>query len=127
MGADGRARLLTDEGQHRLVVELGVVEAVQEVNGPRPGSRDAHADLARELGSGTGHEPGHLLMSDLNEVDRALCAGERADEAADAVAWIAEDAAHAPGLQAVPDEVRDRARIVLSPCRSVAGGAAITG
>ena len=50
MRPDRRARLLPDERQHRLVIELRVVKAVQKVEGARALRREADADLARELG-----------------------------------------------------------------------------
>ncbi len=36
MGAEGHALLLADDRQHRLVVELGVVQAVEQVIAPGP-------------------------------------------------------------------------------------------
>jgi hypothetical protein len=47
-----RAGLLADDRQHRLVVELGVVEAIEEMDGAGPGGHQADADLTRELGMG---------------------------------------------------------------------------
>ena len=108
MRPDGRARLLPDERQHRLVIELRVVKPVQKVESARPLRREAHADLARELGMADGHEPGHFLVTNLHQLDRALQASQRAHEPADTVAGIAEHSAHAPGMQAPPDEISNR-------------------
>ena len=49
VAAERRARLLADDRDHRLVVELRVVEAVQEVDRAGPAGREADADLAGEL------------------------------------------------------------------------------
>ena len=76
VAAERGARLLADDRDHRLVVELGVVEAVEEVDRAGPGGRHADADLAGELGVGAGHERGHLLVARLDEVDPVLGAIE---------------------------------------------------
>ena len=49
VAADRGARLLADDRDDRLLVELRVVEAVQEVDRARAGGREADADLAGEL------------------------------------------------------------------------------
>ena len=61
--------LLADDRDHRRVVELGVVEAVEQVDRARARGRHAHADLARELGVGAGGEGGELLVAQLDELD----------------------------------------------------------
>ena len=45
--AERGARLLADDRDHRLVVELGVVEAVEQMDRAGARGRDADADLAR--------------------------------------------------------------------------------
>ncbi len=67
------ARLLTDDRHDRLVVELGVIQAVEQVDRAGAGGRQADPDLAGELGVRAGHERGHLLMADLDEL-RAVIA-----------------------------------------------------
>src|SRR4051794_7770652 len=52
----GASVLLADERDHRLLVELGVVETVQEVDGTGSMRGDATADPARELGVPARHE-----------------------------------------------------------------------
>jgi hypothetical protein len=85
MRPDGRAGLLPHERQHRLMVELGIVEAVQEVDRTRTGRRDADADLTRELRFATGHEACHFLMPNLDEVDDSIQPRKSADQSANAV------------------------------------------
>jgi hypothetical protein len=46
-------------------------------------------------------------MPDLHEIELALFPGQRAHQAADAVTRIAKDAAHAPLVQTLPDEIGD--------------------
>lgn len=60
------------EREDRLVVELGVVEAVEQVNAARSGGREAHAQPARVLGVTTGGKGGRLLVADLNEAAAIL-------------------------------------------------------
>ena len=74
-----------------MMVELRVIQPVQQVDRAGTGGGDAHADLAGELGVGAGHERGHLLMPHLHEVELVAGPVERADQAVDAVAGIAED------------------------------------
>ena len=69
VAADRGARLLADDGQHRLMVEPRVVETGDQVRRARAGGRDAHPELARELGMGGGHERGHFLVPRLDEFD----------------------------------------------------------
>jgi len=69
--AERRTGLLADQGEPRLMVELGVVETIQQVDGARPLGGEAHAHLAGKLGMARGHEPGHLLVAHLYKVDGA--------------------------------------------------------
>ena len=87
------------------MVELGVVEAVQEMDRPWAGGSDAAADLVRELGVPAGHERGHLLVARLDELGVIICAVERAEEAVDPVPRVAVDAVDPPLAQALQNEI----------------------
>ena len=89
------AFLLTDDRYHRLVIQLGVIEAVDQVNRPRSRRRHACPDLARELGVRAGHECRHLLVTGLGE-HGIIDLFERPQKAIDPVARIAENAVHPP-------------------------------
>jgi hypothetical protein len=67
MTAESGARLLSDDGDDRLMVELRVVEAVQQMDGSGSRGRHADANFVGELRVRTGHEGGQLLVSDLDE------------------------------------------------------------
>src|SRR5204862_484213 len=67
VAAQRRHGLLADDRDDGLVVELGVVEAVQEVDGAWAGGGDTDADLTGELRVAAGHERRHLLVPDLDE------------------------------------------------------------
>src|ERR1700749_581308 len=92
------------------MVKPRVVKTGNEMRSAGARSGDAHAKVAREFGVGARHEGGHLLMSGLDKIDFTLGAVQRAEHAVDAIAGIAEDFPHAPGVQALYDEVADRLR-----------------
>src|SRR5205823_4121832 len=107
VAAERGHRLLADEGDDGLVVELRVVKAVQEVDRAGAGGRDADADLAGELRVAAGHERRHLLVADLDELGVAAGTVERAEERVDAVAGIAVDPVDTPLRQPFEDEISD--------------------
>ena len=118
MRAKRRARLLAHNGQHRHMIQLGIVKPGQQVRGAGAGGGKAYAQLAGELGVGRGHEGGHFLVPRLHELDVPLTPLQRAQKPVDAVARIAEDAGHAPRLEPLPEEIADCRGHVL-PSRSV--------
>jgi len=95
------------------MVELGVVEAVEQVDRAGPRGGEADADLARVLRVRAGHERRHLLVADLHElqqpvrIDRAAGAVQRAHDPVDPVARIAIDPADAVGGEAVEQVAAD--------------------
>ncbi len=108
MPAQGLAAHLTDDSEHRQVVEPGVVKSVQQMDRAGSGGRHADAEFAGKLGMCGRHEGSHLLMADLDIVEFVDSARQPADQAIDTVARIAEDAAHAPFVQAFPKKVAYR-------------------
>src|SRR5947207_1904807 len=80
--AQRRRRLLADDGEHGLVVELGVVEPIEEVDGTRTRRRHTDTQVARELGVRARHERRHLLVTDLDEL---RVVGGRVESAQDGV------------------------------------------
>jgi hypothetical protein len=84
------------------VVELGVVEAVEEMDRTRATGGHADAQLAGELGVSARHERGHLLMPYLDELGPLAVARapKRAHQAVDAVARVPVDPVHAPNRKA---------------------------
>jgi len=109
------ARLLTDDGQHRLVVHARIVEAGEQVRGTRAGGSDAHAQFAGELGVGAGHERGHFFVAGLDELDLAVGPAQGTEHAIDAIAGVAKDAPHPPLIQALHQKVAYRASHRLLP------------
>ena len=117
------ARLLAGDGQHRHVVEAGVVQPRDQVRGARPRGGETHPDLAGELGVGRRHERRHLLVADLDELEGQVEALHGAQQAVDAVAGVAEDRPDAPLRQTLPEEVPDRLGHLASPARDGGGRA----
>src|SRR5581483_9917235 len=66
---DQVVKMMSGDGQHRLAVELRVIEAVQEMNPARAGGGEANAETAGVLGITAGHEGGRLFMPDLDKTD----------------------------------------------------------
>jgi hypothetical protein len=104
VAAERRALLLPDDCDDRLVIGLGIVEPVQEMDCARPRGRKAHSDFASELRMRARHEGRELLVTSLHELDR-IAAPEGADDAVDTVAGITEDTAHAPRGQALEKKI----------------------
>ncbi len=106
---------LTHDRHDGDVIHLGVVEAVEQMNGARPGRRHAHAHLAGELRVRTGHERGELLVPRLDELDLVGVAGKGRQDAVDTVAGVPEHAAYSPVGHPLEQEIRDRLGHELLP------------
>jgi len=94
--AHGAAVGLADDRDDGHVVQLGVVQAVEQVNGPRARSRHAQADAAGELGVPDRFEGRHLLVPGLNELRFVLRPAPGSEDAVDPVAGVGEDVPHIP-------------------------------
>ena len=105
VAAEAHARLRADDRQHRLMVQLCVVEPVEVVDRSRAGGGEANADLAGPFRMRTGHEGGLLLVAHLHELELVLVALERADDRVDPVAGIAVDALDAVLGEALEQEI----------------------
>ena len=92
--------------EDRDVVELGVVEAVQQMDGARPRRGEAHAEPPGRLGVAGGHEGGGLLVMDEDEPDPVLVAPQSFHDAVDAVAGQAEDRVDTPVRQSFDEHFR---------------------
>lgn len=108
MSAKRSARLLADNRDHRLAVELSVIESVQQMDGARSRGCKANADITGQLGVSAGHERSFFLMPDLNELDRVSGAAKRGDDPVNPVAGIAKDALYAPRLKTFQKKIADR-------------------
>src|SRR6185369_10033171 len=109
---DAGERLLSDDGDDGLMIELRVVEPVEHMDGTGPTRGETDADLAGELGVRGGHQAGELFVRDLHDVE-ALAAiplgdpAQRPHDPVDAVAWVGEDAADIPGLETLEQVIGD--------------------
>ena len=107
LAADRGAWRLADDRDDRLVIHLRVVEAVEQMNRAGTRRREAHADLAGELGVRACHERRHLLMAHLDEAHAIGRALEGAHDAVDAVAGVAVHARHTPAGEPLDQKVAD--------------------
>src|SRR4029079_19453192 len=64
-------------------------------------------DFASEFGVAACHEGGHFFVASLHELNAILRASQCAQDAVDAVTWVAEDAAHAPIGKSCDNEICD--------------------
>lgn len=96
IGSQGSGGLLPDDGHHRLMVHLGIVEAIEKMNGSRSGGGDADPDFTGEFGVTAGHECSFFLMPCLIKADLFLCPIQCSHYSIYAVPRITVDPAHAP-------------------------------
>ena len=106
-GAESRARLLPNQCHHRHMVELGVVETVEEMNGTGTGGCEAKTGLPGEFRVRRCHEGRHFLVADLYVFHKSFGLFQGYIETADTVTRIAIDAFKAPFRQTLPDEFAD--------------------
>ena len=104
--AHGRAVGLPDDGQHRHMVQLGVVEAVEKMDGAGPRRGHAHTEVAGELGIAHRLEGGHLLVAGLDELRRGVGLDPRPEYPVDAVPGVGEDLVDAPCLESLQQITR---------------------
>ena len=95
-GADQIVIVHAGDRQHRLAVQLGVVEAVEQMNAAGAGCAEADAQLAGVFGVGAGHEGRRLFVTHLDEADLVLAGAQGLHDSVDAVAGKSEDRVHAP-------------------------------
>jgi hypothetical protein len=104
------ARLLPHDREHGLVVQLGVVEAIQKVHRTRARRGHAHPDFASELRVRAGHERAHFLVPGAHQFDLIANAIERPHQPVDAVAGVGVHPPHPPLVQSVEQKVADHGR-----------------
>jgi hypothetical protein len=68
--AQGGTGGLPGNGQHRLVIHLGVIQAIEEVDGAGSGGGHTDTQLAGKFGVARGHEGRRLFMAHLDEVEQ---------------------------------------------------------
>lgn len=84
------------DGQYRGVVELGVVQAVEQVQAARSRRRQAHPQPPSGLGVARGHERGGFLVLHEDEADPVLVAAQPLHDPVDAIAGDPEDGVDPP-------------------------------
>ncbi len=105
--AHRRAFGLPDDGHHRDMVELRVVETVEQVDRPGAAGRHTHPDVAGELRVTDGLERGHLLMARLHELGFVPGPLPRREQPVDAVTGEPEHLADSPFPQSGQQNISD--------------------
>ena len=100
--------------EHRLPVELRIVQTVQQVDAAGSGGGDTDAEAAREFGIPACHECGSFFVPHLNEAHGIALLPERLHDPVDAVTWQAKDCVDAPFLKNVDENVCCRLSHVFS-------------
>jgi hypothetical protein len=126
VGVDHVVVVVAGDGQHRLPVQLGVVEAVEEVQPARTGGGQADPQAPRPAGVPGGHEGGGLFVADLDEADLVLAPAQGLHDPVDPVSGEAEDHLDAPFPEPLYHHVARRARHPLSPPPHTGNGRART-
>ena len=97
---------------HRLMVELGVVQSIEHVDSTRPARGKAHTNLAVNLACAVAISSCQLLARHLHDVESLAAvtfvdAAERTHDSVDAVAGIGEDATDAPRRESLEKLIGD--------------------
>ena len=104
-GAQHGGLLHPGDGQHRHVVQLGVVQAVQQVNGTGTGRGQADAELAGRLGVGGGHERGGFFVVHEEEPHPVGVPAQAFHDPVDAITRQAEDRVDPPLSQPLDQQL----------------------
>jgi hypothetical protein len=83
VAADQFVERVAGDGEDRLAVHPGVVEAVEEVHAAGAAGGHAHAQPAGELCVPAGGERGRLLVPHLDEAELVLAVAQRLEEPVD--------------------------------------------
>src|SRR5579883_1615602 len=83
-------------GEHRRMIEFGVIEPVEQMDSPRTRGAETAAELARVFGVSAGNERGGFFVADVNETYRVPRLAQSLHHAIDAVAGDPEDHIHTP-------------------------------
>ncbi len=94
--ADEVVKLKPGNGQHRLAVELGVVESIQKMNPAGPGSGKTNSKLSCEFRVPACHKGCSLFVPHLDKTNLVLTGAERFHDPVDSIAWKTENNLYAP-------------------------------
>ena len=86
MGPDQVVVREAGDGEHRLAIQLGVVQPVEQMDRAWPGGGQADAELARVLRIRARHEGGRFFVANVDEPNPVLVDPKRLHDAVDAVA-----------------------------------------
>src|SRR5215469_5579332 len=96
MGAKEVMVMQSGDSQHRSAVELGVIEAIEQMDAAGTGGRKADAQPPGIFTVGARHESRGFFVANLYEADFLLPLAKRFHDPVDAVARQAKDGIHSP-------------------------------
>jgi len=96
VGADRVVQGVAGDGQHRLPVALGTVQAMEQDHAARAGGGHASAQLAAVPGVAGRSERGGFLVAHRDEAQLVLVRAQRLEQTVDAVAGAAGDGVNVP-------------------------------
>jgi hypothetical protein len=102
--------VMPGDRQHRLSIELRVVQAVQEMDPTRPRRRDADAEPAGVFRVTARHERRRFLVPDLNETDLVLPLPQRLHDPVDPIPGKPENDLDTPVDERVDEDLRRAVR-----------------
>ena len=108
------------DGEDRGVIELGVVEPIEQVDGSWSGGSETHTEAASRLRVPGGHEGGGLLVMHKNKADSFL-SPQALHDPVDAVARQSEDRVDPPICQPFDKYFRGDLPTCLPPYRTWVG------
>lgn len=94
--------------QHRLAVELGIVQPIEQMQSAGSRGGQAYAELARELGIAARHERRCFFVPDLNEANLVLALPQRFHEPVDAISRKPKNDLYSPILDGIQEHFRCR-------------------
>src|SRR5487761_168302 len=105
---------LAGNRQHRRAIQLGIIEAVEQMNRTRPGGRRAHPQPAGIFGIGAGHERRRFLVPHLYETQALLALPQRLEKTVNTIAWEAKNGVHAPVFKRIGHHIGNGARLTAA-------------
>src|SRR5947209_19282036 len=89
------------ERQHRLAVQLGIIETIQQMNTAWSRGSQADSKAVCVFSVGAGHERGRFFMAHLNKADFIAPGAEGLHDAVNAVTGQAKNYLDAPIVQGI--------------------------
>ena len=98
-GIDEIMKMMAGDRQHRLSIELGIIQAIKQMNSSGAGGGEAHPEFAGIFRITAGHERRGFFVPHLDKADFVLAFAKRFHNPVNAIAWQAKNDFHSPFLK----------------------------